>query len=115
MTVFPLVVMTSLPLIVSFTGSMKVPLEYGSVGVMEYWSTGFNLAQRSTTPILHYSALLPSITPLLRCYCAALLDDMRFEFIPEFLCERRRRHGRGIAEGTNRVTHNVAADIQNKI
>ncbi len=94
--------MTSLPFIVSFTGSRELK---NQIGVMEYWSIGSGIP---ITPLLQYS-----IVPSACFHRAAFLLDMRFKLFPEFPNERRRRHRRGIAERTNRVSHDVAADIQN--
>ena len=40
---------------------------------------------------------------------------MRFKFVAEFLDKCRRGHCRGIAERTNRIAHDVAADVENQI
>ena len=40
---------------------------------------------------------------------------MRFEFVPIFFYERCGRHGGGIAKGTDRITHDIAADVENEI
>jgi hypothetical protein len=37
---------------------------------------------------------------------------MRVELIAEFFDKRRRRHCRRVAEGANRIPHNVAADVE---
>src|ERR1043166_3626161 len=40
---------------------------------------------------------------------------MRFEFVAKFVYESRRGHCRRIAEGADRVAHDVAADVQNQL
>ena len=48
-------------------------------------------------------------------YRAASLDNVLLKFIPVFLYEGCGRHSRGIAKRTDRITHNVAADVENDI
>src|SRR3954463_4109563 len=64
-TVLPLAVITSLPSIIIFTGSMK----NWSVGEMEYGGDGPQPRQYSNTPLLRYS-ILP-IVHLLSATCAS--------------------------------------------
>src|ERR671918_1138322 len=52
---------------------------------------------------------------LLRSHGAALLRYVLLKLFPVLFYERRRRHGRGISKGTNRVAHDVAADVENQI
>src|SRR4030095_8399294 len=98
MTVLPLVVATSLPSILSLIGSIKTQrLECWSMGVLSY------------KPILQYSN-----TPLLHSYRAALLRDVLLKLFAILFYKCRRRHCRGVAKWTNRVAHNVAANIENQ-
>src|SRR5215470_5692490 len=98
MTVFPLVVLTSLPSIVSLIGSIKTRrLLCWSGGVMECCKT-------------HHSS-----TPLLRSYRTPLLHDVRLKLFTILFNKCRRGHRRGVAKGTNGVAHNVAADVENQI
>ena len=56
-----------------------------------------------------------SNTPLFHSYCAALLRDMLLELFAILFDKRRRRHRRGVAKGTDRIAHDVAADVENQI
>ena len=48
-------------------------------------------------------------------YRAASLDNVLLKFIPIFFYEGCGRHGGGIAKWTDRIAHNVAADIENEV
>src|SRR5215471_881809 len=95
MTVFPLVVLTSLPSIVSLIGSIKTRR-------LLCWSGGV------------WSVVKP-INPVLQYYRAPLLHDVRLKLFAILFNKCRRRHRRGVAKGTNGVAHNVAADVENQI
>src|SRR4030095_15440126 len=100
MTVLPFVVTTSRPSIMMFTGSI---IEDWSNGMLECWT----IVPR---PSLHYSR-----TPSLHSHRAALFRNVRFKLVAVFLDKRRRRHGRRIAERTNRIPHDIATDVENQI
>src|SRR5206468_2945315 len=77
----------------------RVHIEDWVIGVKEYWSIA-----------------PPPITPsLLSRYRAALFRNMRFKLVAVFLDKRCRRHSCRIAERTNRIPHDVAADVENQI
>src|SRR5919109_1596996 len=100
MTVLPLVVVTSLPSILIFTGSI---FEDWSNGALEYWSI-------APHPPLHHSS-----TPSLHSCSAFLFRNMRVKLVSVLLDKCRRGHRRCIAERANRIAHDVAADVENQI
>src|SRR4030095_8468298 len=103
MTFLPLVVTTSLPSMVIFTGSIG---EAWSDGVLEKRSIAFHPSLHySNTPLPHFSV----------SYRASFLRDMGFELVAIFFDERPRRHRRGIAERADRVAHDVAANVEDQI
>ena len=63
----------------------------------------------SYEPILQYSN-----TPLLHSYCAALLRDVFLKLFAILFYKRRRRHCRRVAKGTDGITHDVTADVENQ-
>ena len=48
-------------------------------------------------------------------YRAASIDNVLLKFIPIFFYKGCGRHGGGIAKWTDRITHDVAADVENEI
>src|SRR5262245_49414131 len=62
------------------------------------------------SPTIQYS-----ITRLLHSQRASLLRDVRFKLFTILFNKSRRGHSRRVAKGTNRVAHNVAADVENQI
>src|SRR5262245_3357071 len=103
MTVLPLVVTTSLPSMVIFTGSIG---EDCGDGVLENWSIALH-------PSLHYSNT--TLLHVLVSYRASLLGDVRFEFVAKLADKCARRPGSGVAERANRVARDVAGDVENQI
>src|SRR6266576_1601756 len=98
--------MTSLPSRMIFTGSMFKNSKYGSKIEDRRWK----MASEMTPSSIFYPPSSYSTG-----HRAAFLCDMRLKFVAEFFYKRCRRHGRGIAEWTNRIAHDVAADVENQI
>src|SRR5690348_12127300 len=103
MTVVPLVVVISWPSTMILTGSIKI--KEWNVGILGRWNIDFR-----SPPSLQYSS-----TRLSHSHRAFLFLDVCLEFVAIFLDKRRRRHGRCVTEWTNRIAHDVAADIKNQI
>src|SRR5438552_14256456 len=73
-----------------------------SSGVLEYWSIGFKSKHYSSTPLLH-------------SYNAPFLRDVFFELVAVFFNECRRGHRRRVTKRTDRVAHDVTADVENQL
>src|ERR1051325_6612118 len=101
MTAGPLVVTTSLPSMLIFTRSIKTQLECWNHGILEYCAS----PHHSTIPLFRSSILNR----------AFLLCDMRFKLITKFFYKCSRGHGCRIAEGTDRVAHDIAAYVEDQI
>ena len=57
------------------------------------------------------NAIIDPLLPHIPASVHFLCRDVSFKLVAKLSDKRRRRHRRGIAEGTNRIAHNVAADI----
>src|ERR1044071_4934428 len=102
MTVLPLVVMTSLPSMVIFTGSINLIYYVGATCVV----ARPNGAGTQVRPYGFYGLL---------SHRAPLLCDVRFKFAAKLAYECARRPGSGITEGADRVARDVARDVENQI
>src|SRR6476620_5308970 len=99
MTVLPLVVTTSLPSMVIFTGSMNLIFMSGRPCVLVR-------PNRADTQVRPYGLL---------SHRAPFLCDVRFEFAAKLAYKCARRPGGGITEGADRVARDVARDVENQI
>src|ERR1051325_9610259 len=61
------------------------------------------------------SSMFHSRFSCLICQRTSLLRDVRVELIAEFFDKCRRGHCRRVPEGADRISHNVAADVENQI
>src|SRR5918996_950330 len=96
MTVLPLVVMTSLPSILIFIGSMV--LRRGRPACLPLG--------RATTQGRPYSLMSQR---------ASLFRNVRVKLVSVLFDKRGGRHCRRVAERANRIAHDVTADVENQI